>query len=720
MSVVEFRMQTRHEFFNTWIQEVDTKAGALGEKYLVFSAGDSLTSYAYFPNGLLKHNLGLVDGCVLQMFPDGVDPDTTPIHCVPATDMSLSTLEYFCQTTQGQPLELLRWPSQVETGSSLANQCEQGYALEDVKLEDVVLRCTHTFSLVESAPSVPDHIQVTSVSSAAQELHNHNDSEIREMYKFVALASSDPSRLLSYIKHAIVSRGYDDIMTHCSDFSDIVPVRYTMLEARSEMKRSNSSLYDLYKNNIATSMLKSVINESRSKQEMEYKITGLAYEMLIDVVVNCMNVLWHFKDGLWQECSSDAYIWNFLTYDFISYLSNKNVDDVAQEVMKNYVRSRMRKDIKMRLQDDKFYEKLDSKRHIILMENGIYDTGKETLSKPVPSDYASVTAGVPYHIFDLNSHKVCQLMRILKTIFSNQDVLDFFILSCSTFLEGYNSPKLFFIWWGQGNNAKTLVQTLVMKTFGEYCSTAPTSVVTGKSTQSSNATPDLCHVEKKLVVFLQEPNPEEKIQAGKMKEMTGNDSMYVRQLFKSGHTMVLKAKIVIVCNNILEIPGMDAAMRRRIMVVPFNSTFLDPSEFRNKSKKGTLEPNSNIIDVSIENDLLSCKAAFMYMLCRRYSEWVNQDNRLMKVPDVIKEVTNDYVTRNNYEQRFIKQYMQKIMGSTVTAAETYESFKEWFRKSYPGKKVHNFEKFTKEVAEEGYKEDSRGNIHDVFVNYKGE
>jgi len=30
---------------------------------------------------------------------------------------------------------------------------------------------------------------------------------------------------------------------------------------------------------------------------------------------------------------------------------------------------------------------------------------------------------------------------------------------------------------------------------------------------------------------------QEKIKAGKMKEMTGNDSMYVRQLFKSGKTI---------------------------------------------------------------------------------------------------------------------------------------------------------------------------------------
>ena len=77
--------------------------------------------------------------------------------------------------------------------------------------------------------------------------------------------------------------------------------------------------------------------------------------------------------------------------------------------------------------------------------------------------------------------------------------------------------------------------------------------------------------------------------------------------------MTLKAKIVIVCNNIIEIPGMDAAIRRRIVVLPFTSTFLDPAEYRARSFKGNLEPNSNIIDLSVEKDLLSCKSAFMYL-----------------------------------------------------------------------------------------------------------
>jgi P4 family phage/plasmid primase-like protien len=666
MSVVEFCTTTVYDLFQTWTEEIDNNAAELSSTYIVYAGENS--AYVYFPT--------FVAANAVHSLHDAATAAVYPVYCSPSVDMSITTLAEFAGVLDAP----YSWN-----------------AIEDISLDDVASALFWAVSDVV--------------------LYNHTDTEIQSMCKFVnlALPGSDTVALLSYIKHAVVTRGYADMTMD----NDVQPMRYTILEARSEMKRCNPTLYAIYKERLVNEMLMSVKADSRSKSEMEHKVSGLAFELLFDSAVNCMGVMWCFTEGIWQECSSDGYIWNFLTSDFIEYLTSMDADTIALHLMSVNIRSRMMKDIKMRLQNDNFYELLDSKRNIIRMENGVYDTTRETLSDPVPSDYASVTSGVPYQVFDEQSHEVSRLMIILSSIFPDPAVLDFFMLSCSTFLEGYNSPKVFYIWWGMGNNAKSMVQTLVMKTFGEYCSTAPTSLVTGKRTESSGATPDLCHVEKKLVVFLQEPNPEEKIKAGKMKEMTGNDSMYVRQLFKSGKTMVLKAKIVIVCNNIIEIPGMDAAIRRRIVVVPFSSTFLDPAEYASRMAKGTLEPNSQTIDLSVEKELMKYKAAFMYLLCRKYSEWVD-GGMTLKMPSVIKAVTEEYITRNNYVLRFIKNFVHPLRGSSVAATEMYEMYKEWFKRSYPGKKVQDFEMFTKEVSDEGYRDDGNGIIHDAFVSYNGE
>lgn len=661
MSVVELITNVSPNLFGMWVNEIHTKATELSENPVYFAFVGYDSTYLYFPT---VNTLGVT-------YSDNIDPNATAVHFHPAIDASMTTFTEFANDS---------------------NACFSDTALEDITIGDVA-----------------EYIGTNVI------LYEHANREINIMYMFVNFATHehDTNLMMSYINYALDVGGF--VVN-----DNVNPIRYTMLEARSEMKRCNSKLYETYKRKVVTDMLRSAKEKPRSKYEMEYNVSGLAFELLFENVVSCLGVLWCFSNSAWHEYSGDGYIWNFLTTEFIEYLNGNGAEDIALHLMSTNARFTVMKDLKLRLQNDKFSGLLDSKKHIIRMTNGVYNTINETLSDPVPSDYISIVTGVPYQIFDKQSGEVRTLLDIFGSIFPNPDILEFFLLSCSTFLEGYNSPKVFYIWWGMGNNAKSLMQLLVTQTFGEYCSTAPTSLVTGKTTDSSGATPDLCHVDKKLVVFLQEPNPEEKIKVGRMKEMTGNDTMYVRQLFKQGKTMTIKAKIVIVCNNIIEIPGMDAAIRRRILVIPFTSTFYTPDEYSERKTKGTLEPNSNIINLSVEKKLLNCKKAFMYLLCRRFSQWKNNENMLLNVPSVIKEITDEYITKHNYPLRFINTFMENVDNSSIAATELYELFKEWFRKSYPNKKLQNSEQFAKEVFNEGYKEDKNGIINNTYVSYTGD
>lgn len=653
-----------YDLFDTWSKEIHNIAldicGNDNPKYIIFSDGN--ISYIM----LLDYESNSLSNI------DYTDSDITPVHCNPAVDMSLTTFGEF---------------------SEIHNLPYSENAIEDITVGDIV----------------ENYKEETIVSPSVY------GDEIVQLCTFESFAydNVDTSHLKSYINHKIISKGYDKEV-----FIGYTPQKHTRLELESELMRCNNEIYTSYKNIKIRNCLNCIVEKSRSKPEMEHGICGLLYEILCNCIVSCSGTTWYFIDGLWEDSPSDGYLWNFITTNFINSLINEGEEKIALHIMSVTIRLRIIKDLKLRLENNLFPKLLDSKRNIISMINGVYNTDTMTLLNPVPSDYVSVRAGVSYEVFDMDSYKMRKLITILSTIFSTNELLEFFILSCSTFLEGYNSPKVFYIWWGEGNNAKSLVQTLVMKTLGDYCSTAPTSLVTGKRTESSNATPDLCHIEKKLVVFLQEPNPEEKIKAGRIKEMTGNDSMYVRQLFKSGDTMTLKAKIVIVCNSVMEIPGMDAAIKRRIVVIPFLSTFLDVEEYTRRKLKGNLDENSRIIDLNVEKDLLDCKSAFMYLICKRYHEWVNESNMSFEMPDIIKAYTQDYITRNNYQLKFINLFLQRAEGGSVELSELYEFYKEWFRNSYPGKRVEDFERFTKELSDEGYKCDTHGIIHNVRLEYR--
>jgi P4 family phage/plasmid primase-like protien len=654
MSLVHIETKTIPDFYHSWIKEIHKAVCRLTEHknpiYLVYPG-----SYVHIP-----HFASAVCDPTEEYMDEG------PVHCSPPeTDMCLTS--YY------------EW-------SGIADTYLAEYALEDIKLGDVVL-------------------------SLQRALEVGMDAETKAMHMFVVTAShSDTTALKSFINYKCRRTIYPGVK----------PIKHSVLELRSEMMRCNSDMYYKYKHKCLQDVLRRITEEARSRDEIEYLTSSMVYEILCDRVVSCQNTIWCFQDNVWQERPYDGYIWNILTHDLIEYLESNNADQIALYTMSSTVRSKIMKDVRNRLQNDDFCNLLDSRQNIILMKNGVYNTETDKLTDPVPSDYVSVISNVSYQIFDNTSSEISRLISILRTIFPDPDVLEFFLDSCSTFLEGYNNQKLFYVWWGKGNNAKSLVQTLVMKTLGEYCSTAPTSLVTGQRGASSNATPELCHIDKKLVVFLQEPNPEEKIRAGKIKEMTGNDKMYVRQLFKSGKTMTLKAKIVIVCNNIIEIPGMDAAVRRRIVVIPFLTTFLDADEYIMRREKGTLDRSRDRhIDISVERTLIQCRSAFMYIMCQRYQKF-RDSGRVLAIPPIIRQMTDEYITTNNYPLRFIRSYVHRVEGSAVTLTEMYEMFKEWFDRSYPRRKVQDFEKFTKELIDEGYTDNGDGTIQDVFVSYASE
>lgn len=524
------------------------------------------------------------------------------------------------------------------------------------------------------------------------------------------------TNLKSYIKYEFTTKGLSDKyeLLFPND-KNIQLKKHTVIELTSELQKCNLTLYINYKFTQCYNKLNYLLESNLHIYEIEYTICNIAYQMISDRVVICSKTLWYFDNNIWQESSYDSYLWNFITTDIINFILEHDPSSdnkVIFHIKSVAARTRIIKDLNLRLQDDSFEKKLDYNSKIISMQNGILNTETAILSDPVPSDYVSIKTGVPYITLDKQSEKLSTLIRILSSIFPKKQILNFFITSCATFLEGYNLNKVFYIWWGTGNNAKSLVQSLIMKAFGEYCSTAPTSLITGRRTSSSNATPELCHVEKKLVVFLQEPNPDEKIRAGVVKELTGNDRLYTRQLFKSGKTMIFKSKLVFVCNNILDIPRMDAALRRRIVVLPFIRTFLSEKEYNTRKQKGTLQPQCRIIDPNIEKTLLDCSDVFMSLICKRYFQFKHEP---FVIPNIIQDYTEEYIIKNNYSLTFIKSFVELVSGSYTAISDIYELFKDWFSRSYPGKRVADLDIFTTELENEGYVNNE--GIVEAFVNY---
>lgn len=519
-------------------------------------------------------------------------------------------------------------------------------------------------------------------------------------------------KLTGMVRYYLKENGESDIF-----YPNIHPIKCTRLELESQIQKINQEIFSNIKSLSIWYRLQTVFEKATyTKNNLDNCITGLISELLFNNIAftdSKSDTMWIFTEDSWNIQESGWYLWNFISTQLPKYIclqiksgswsdeQVKTLEHISRILESVPLRKRLFYDTRMKLFDGSLIAKLNHRIDIIGMANGTYELNLGKIRKPIPDDYISMKTSVELPIVaPLTQIQI--LMNILKQIFPREDLLKFFIRSCASMLEGYNSHKVYYIWWGTGNNAKTVTQTLISKTLGDYSVSLPTSLITGKRASSTSATPDMCHIEGKLVLFLQEPNPEEKIKGGIVKELTGNDRIYVRDLFKSPRSIQVKGKIVLVCNNIISIPDMDSALRRRTVVIPFISTFV--------RDEVCLENNTYMMNSGIETILEQSREAFLYILTQEYKIFKKLG---LDIPEFINNTTQDYLDAYDYPLTFKKKYITSSEGSMYDIHEAYEMFKDWFTTNNPRRKIPTMEEFSKVLDT-----NSNGQLVNCMVTYQ--
>jgi P4 family phage/plasmid primase-like protien len=503
----------------------------------------------------------------------------------------------------------------------------------------------------------------------------------------------------------------------------------TRLELESEMRRVSLEMHQTFVAELSTSKMRWLVNNHsvRNRTFSEANVTALMYENYVGKYV-CINdgrstSVWMFDETKWTEISP-AEIWQEMSTSFIDFLrgfaSNgdgewKSVgDDVVRYMSSVASRERIQRDLIYRLTNNGFQTKLNSKVHLIGMENGVYDLKKGKLRNALPMDYVSMSTGINYLEED---DEVLQeeLDEILCTIFPSKRVRKFFIQSCASLLEGRNKEKYVYVWWGRGNNAKSMMEKLLATALGNYSTVAATSLVTGKRGNADNASPQLSALEGKLAVFLQEPNPNETIKIGMIKELSGNDAITARALFKANRTFIPKFKLIIVCNTAIEIPNIDVAFTNRLIVIPFESVFRTKEDYRRRKKKGTLTKYDHLMDATVARKIGKYAQVFFRMLVKEFEEMGDEP---LYVPKRVRKTTDEYIQANNFSLRFVRECCIDEEDGEINVKSLHSELKRWMNEHHGGKKVPNIDIFREEVANLGYDVNPKGIVRGLVVDYE--
>lgn len=226
----------------------------------------------------------------------------------------------------------------------------------------------------------------------------------------------------------------------------------------------------------------------------------------------------------------------------------KSIQKVIKNLKSSTFKNSVMKECEEVFYDPEFLGKLGKNKYLIAFQNGVYDLKLHCLRKGRPEDYLTLCMPQHYVSHSLQDGDVIDVLSLLEKIFPDESVRKYFVDTTAEIFIGGNKRKLVQIWTGEGNNGKSIIKLLLQKLFGKYIIDLPTSVLVGPRTKAGSACPELARAGRGVRwVVAQEPNVREEINIGVVKELSGNDSFFIRTIYDKGGEIQPLFKITLIC-----------------------------------------------------------------------------------------------------------------------------------------------------------------------------
>jgi len=361
------------------------------------------------------------------------------------------------------------------------------------------------------------------------------------------------------------------------------------------------------------------------------------------------------------------------------------VSKLVEKLKNNAFKTSVMKEAVEYFYDEKFLERMDENTNLLVFENGVYDANNKIFRDGRPDDYCTKSTNLYYHAFEETDPKIQEIESILRKIFVNKNIYGFFSQTASDLIRGGNRHKIFVIWNGDGDNGKSIVADLLNHAFGDYFYSPPTSLLTGKQQQSSGPTPELVPCKGARAVVISETGNADILNCGTMKKLTGGDPFPARGLNMPPIQIIPHFGIILHCNKLPNVSSEDKASWNRIRNLPFESKFVKKGEAP-KSIEEQWEKKIFPMDKKLKDRVKELAEPFIWWLINKYEFYGDSD---LYEPEEIKVATYHYHKTNDFYMQFVDERLHATGNSEdrLNIQTVWFVFKEWFKDSYPGKKI---------------------------------
>ncbi len=424
---------------------------------------------------------------------------------------------------------------------------------------------------------------------------------------------------------------------------------------------------------------------------------------------------WEFKDHRWHEIDEGYTLMSKISEEFVNDYSriemeynNKAIEATGldketyqrkKEMVAKIVtklrdirfKEAVMKENRVLFFDPEFNDRLDEQKNLLGFTNGVYDLDRGIFRAGRPEDFVSMSTNIEYVKYNKHDPYAKKIDKFFKQIQPKEEMRVYFLKLLSSYLQGHIPDEKFHIATGCGSNGKSLSIELLMSALGDYAITLPITILIKKRNASNAASPELAMIKGRRFGVFQEPEHNDKIHVGQMKELTGGDKFLARPLFKDPIIIKPQIKLLLTCNNLPHIPATDKGTWRRLRVVEFGSEFVD----------NPVGPKQYKIDKNLKQDIENWSQQFMSLLIETFKDY--KKNGLDEPNDVV-QFTKKYQQDSDHFLEFLNDNIEDSDNKKdyITMASAWDTFKSWFKDVHPDVKQLPSKSDLKEYMEQKF------------------
>jgi Megaviricetes DNA primase len=352
--------------------------------------------------------------------------------------------------------------------------------------------------------------------------------------------------------------------------------------------------------------------------------------------------------------------------------------------------------------DANFQSLLDTDPYLVGFENGVYDLNEMAFRDGMPSDMVAKTVGYDYLEFEADDPIFDVIIKFFSQVHTDVDMREYTLTFLASILRGKPDQKAH-IWTGGGGNGKSAMVDLIKRMIGDYFGVLPVTILTVKYKSSSGPKPELADKFGKRFLVIQEPEHNDTVYVGQMKEITGEDTLHARAMYGDPFEYVPMFTIVLTCNNLPHIPSTDRGTWRRLRVTPYESEFVE---------KNPVGPKQFLGDEELKEKFDDWVQPLVWLCLNKYypifKEGVGGKRYKIKEPELVTKYTNEYKKDSDFYIEFLDETFNFTDDeeNTETIQFVYDTFSTWYLSSY-GAKAPPKKKFIEYLNKNKIKHDKR-------------